>query len=163
MSSHKEGITHSSVTGRAFRSNAQLVSHKQVHTDGKPFVCDVVCGKTFARKLGLIIHMCVHTVEKHHRCDQYVKSYTQQLSLNCTNIKTWGRDLTVASYARKALWPKLYLICIRPWCVCVKVFSSNSYLLRQWQDTHTRLHKCGSMFPLRTTIMKFVAKYTYLM
>ena len=60
---------------KCFAGDTQLKQHQRIHTNEKPFACQV-CTKSFSRKGSLTAHMRIHTGEKPHKCRYCDKRFT---------------------------------------------------------------------------------------
>ena len=60
--------------GKSFANNSNLLRHKNIHADLKPFKCND-CGKCFRQKSYLKLHNLIHTNELPHSCDSCPKRF----------------------------------------------------------------------------------------
>lgn len=66
--------------GKSFKTIHLLTSHQMLHTNEKPFGCDL-CPSRFKWKAALKTHMIVHTGKKQHVCDVCGSSFTTKGSM----------------------------------------------------------------------------------
>ena len=74
------GRGHFHVPNRFFFKSSHLISHQKVHTEEKPFTCDI-CNKSFNHRGNLICHQRMHTGENLIPCDHCDKSFPERSGL----------------------------------------------------------------------------------
>jgi len=65
---------------KKFLHLSNLIIHKRIHTDEKPFVCNF-CPKKFVQSSNLSLHERIHTGEKPYHCDSCLMKFSQLISL----------------------------------------------------------------------------------
>ncbi|XP_042892181.1 gastrula zinc finger protein XlCGF8.2DB-like [Penaeus japonicus] len=68
------------ICGKVFGQMGNLMTHKNVHAEVKPFGCDT-CGKRFSQKANLRRHSILHTNEKPFGCGICKKFFVQKAHL----------------------------------------------------------------------------------
>ena len=76
-----------------------LQSHMRIHTNEKPYECDV-CEKRFSDSGNLKKHMRIHTNEKPYECDVCDKAFRDSGTLKGTSDVTRTRNRTSVMCAR---------------------------------------------------------------
>ena len=65
---------------QAFRQLGNLKNHMRIHTNERPYECDV-CEKRFRDSSNLKKHMRIHTNEKPYECDVCDKAFRESQHL----------------------------------------------------------------------------------
>lgn len=64
------------VCGATFKTRANLYNHSNIHSEEKPYQC-TFCDAKFSHKTSLILHTRWHTGEKPYSCNVCGKSFSQ--------------------------------------------------------------------------------------
>ena len=74
-----------------FSQLGSLQSHVRIHTNEKPYECDV-CEKRFSDSGNLKRHMRIHTNEKPYECDVCEKRFSESSSLTKAHAYSHERE-----------------------------------------------------------------------
>ncbi|CAK6442535.1 unnamed protein product, partial [Pipistrellus nathusii] len=132
LNRHNESHTRGNICkcGKGFSSVFSLRRHKMIHSEEKPFKCNI-CGKGFLQKSDLRNHKRMHTGEKPYECGECRKAFSQS--------SYHRRHVAIHTEEKPYKCP-----------LCDKAFSQKSYL-RKHESIHPgeklyKCHQCGKSF-----------------
>ncbi|KAJ8706553.1 hypothetical protein PYW07_012631 [Mythimna separata] len=153
----KEPITVMSQSSQS----TNIIKHTQIHTDEKPFTCDI-CQRSFHAKCNLKTHFRIHSGAKPYKCDICQRSFSHKGNFNShfrthTVEKRYECDVCKRSFRlkkylalhfRKHSGEKPFK-CI----VCQRSFSHKSSL-----NVHSRIHTGAKPYQCDVCQRSFVRK-----